>query len=281
MADAAPSARAAAAGRVILVTGATDGIGLALARRYAAGGAQLLLLGRKPPEALDDPLFREHTYLAVDLARDDAAAQLSGALDGHGVAQLDLIVHNAGLGGYGPVERQSARDLDDLLRVNLYAPLALSRTLLPRLRRGGRLVFVGSVAADLPTPDYAAYAASKAALAGLARALRAEGLPVQLVHPGATATGMHAKSGVPAGRLDVDAMPSAARVAARLERAIASRRAVVTLGRGNALLRWAGRHLPGWMDRAALRWARRTPRPADPHPGAGARLGSDDDGSDG
>ncbi len=134
-------------------------------------------------------------------------------LDAQAIDRLDLVIHNAGTGYYGPVADQSPADLQALIALNLRAPIALTHALLPRLDAAqGKLVFVSSVASALATPDYATYTATKAALDGFARSLRIEQagrVRVQVLHPGAVNTGLHAKIGIPKETLDWDTFPSA------------------------------------------------------------------------
>jgi len=88
----------------------------------------------------------------------------------------------------------------------------------------GRVIFIGSVAAALPAPDYAVYGATKAALEGFARSLRVElrgRVGVQVIHPGATRTGMHAKAGAPLERMGWTDFPPPERAARQIVRAIA------------------------------------------------------------
>lgn len=243
--------------RRILITGASDGIGMELARRYAPQADRLLLVGRRPLDGLDPQLFNADTYCRCDLALPEASACISDFVAASGLVTLDLLIHNAALGAYGPVAEQSPATIQELLAVNVRAPIALSHTLLPWLRPGGgQLVFISSVAAVLPAADYAVYAASKAALEGFARSLRSEygsTLTVQVIRPGATRTAMHKRSGVPAGRIDWERFPPAAQVAAQIERAIAGRQPVVTIGVGNRVLVHSGRLMPALVDWLAQR----------------------------
>jgi short-subunit dehydrogenase len=237
--------------RRILITGASDGIGLALTRRYAVQPARLLLVGRRPLDTLDPHIFTPQTYCRCNLALPEAAGQIRDFVAASGWITLDLLVHNAAIGAYGPITEQSPAAVRELLAVNLRAPINLSQALLPWLRPvAGKIVFISSVAAQLPAPDYAVYAASKAALEGFARSLRSEtgGLAVQVIRPGATRTAMHARSGVPADRIAWDRFPPAEQVAAKIERAIAGTQPLVTIGAGNRLLADAGRHLPALVD---------------------------------
>lgn len=247
--------------RTVLITGATSGLGLELARLYAGDGSNLILSGRKPLQELGNVLFTEETYLRCDLARADAAETVTAWLDAHNVAHLDLLVHNAAVGYYGDPVQQSEESVDELLNVNLYAPILLTLALLPHLRRAeGKIVFINSVAADLSAPDYAVYGATKAALAGFARNLRLElggKVVVQTLYPGAVATEMHHKSGVPAGRFAVERFASPAAVARQVYRAASSPRAAVTFGTANTMLRALGRYLPGALDAVVGRITRR------------------------
>lgn len=243
--------------KIVLITGASDGIGLALARLLRGDGARVVSVGRRPdadvaPELRDD-------YCRVDLAQPFAAALVAEFLGRRGIDGLDLLIHCAGVGSYGPAEAQSPGEIDALLDTNLRAPVALTHALLHTLAAAsGRVVFIGSVAAALPTPDYAVYGATKAALEGFARSLRVElrgRVGVQVIHPGATRTGMHAKVGAPLERMGWSRFPSPERVARQIVRAIASGAPVATVGLANRLLRLAGRHLDGLVHRAAAKRA--------------------------
>lgn len=246
--------------RSVLITGATSGIGLALARHYAARGARLVLVGSRAPAALEDQsLFTPARYCRADLSRPDAPALVEQFLRAQGLARLDLLVHCAGLGAYGPLEQQRGQ-IEALLAVNLRAPVALSYALLPLLWRArGRLVLVSSVAADLPAPDYAVYGATKAALDGFARSLRVElrgSVAVQVLHPGPTRTPMHARAGAPLEQIGWRRFPAPERVAAQIARAIERGAPEATLGAGNRALRLAGRLGGPLLDRAAGRLRR-------------------------
>lgn len=88
-------------------------------------------------------------------------------LDAHGLAELDILVHNAAVGWYGPAAQQTGASIDELLTVNLYAPIALTHALLRRVRTAqGVIAFVSSLHSVLPTPEFAVYTATKAALDG-------------------------------------------------------------------------------------------------------------------
>ncbi|MCB0075297.1 MAG: SDR family NAD(P)-dependent oxidoreductase, partial [Caldilineaceae bacterium] len=175
---------------------------------------------------------------------------------------ITLLVHNAGINAVGPFAAVDPARPQAVIDVNLRAPVMLPRRLLPRMAAHGRIVFVSSLAAVMPTPDYAVYSATKAALDSFAANLRLElqaqrrPVHVQVIHPGATRTEMHAKSGMPArqsrtGFADPDA------VAAAIQRAVARGRRQQTIGAANRLA-YHGVRLSGTsVDRLLVRRARR------------------------
>lgn len=228
----------------LLITGATDGIGLELARIYVGRGARVLALGRRSYADLENPPVGPRDYIQADLARPDAGLAIAGWLRTRRIDALDLLVHNAGTGYHGRPAAQAPDNIDQLLTVNLWAPVELTHALLPWLRNAhGRLVFISSVAAGLPGPDYAVYTATKAGLEGFARALRVElagDVAVQVIRPGATRTGMHAKLGLTTADMDWTRFPSAAAVAAKISAAMDGPARTRTIGTGNGLLHAAG-----------------------------------------
>ena len=169
-------------------------------------------------------------------------------MQAHDIPHIDILIHNAGIGSYGRIGEQHATNIRALVDTNLRAPIALTHHLLPAVVRSkGKIVFVSSVAASLPAPDYAVYAATKAALEGFARNLRIElgqTATVQTIVPGAIRTSMHEKSGAPVAALGWHRFPTAETVARQIVRAIDAKGAVVTIGTGNRVARFAGRMLP-------------------------------------
>jgi short-subunit dehydrogenase len=187
------------AGKRVLLTGATGGLGQAIARALAERGATLVLSARKP-EALRElaaSLPGEHEIAPTDLAEDGAAERL-----GADAGQIDCLVANAGLPGTGTVESFSPEELTRALRVNLEAPMILARELAPGMseRGDGHLVFVSSLAGKAPSPRSSVYCGTKFGLRGFALSLRADlartGVGVSLVLPGfIREAGMFAASG--------------------------------------------------------------------------------------
>ncbi|MCR9138077.1 MAG: SDR family NAD(P)-dependent oxidoreductase [Alphaproteobacteria bacterium] len=189
---------------IVLITGATAGIGLALAQRLA-GTHRLVLCGRRAGSEYPDELPDGALYIQADFKDPLGAVEaIETALDEAGIEALHRVVINAGTGYYGSVESERPDTIRETLDVNLTAPIVLARHMAPFLEKvRGKLVLIGSVAhrgaANMPT-----YAASKAGLAGFARSLESEWqdrTAVQIIHPGPTATEMHEKAGYDAGKL--------------------------------------------------------------------------------
>jgi short-subunit dehydrogenase len=186
-------------GATALITGATGGIGEAIARVLHGRGARLILTGRRV-EVLE-PLARElgARALAVDLA--DRAA-VAGLLEEAGA--VDILVANAALPGAGRLEDFTQEEIDRTLEVNLGAPIAMARALAPAMAArgsGGHLLFVSSLSGKAATPLSSLYDATKFGLRGFALGLRPElrkqDVGVTVVCPGFIRdAGMFASSGV-------------------------------------------------------------------------------------
>lgn len=185
-------------GKTVIVTGASAGVGAATARKFAAAGANLLLVarGKKNLEAVVGEL-RELTrveYLAMDVADADACANaLKKAAFEFG--RVDVLVNNAGYHARGPVASVTPGDVGRMIDVNLKAPLILTRLALPYLKEsgGGAVVNVGSLAGRLPVPGSATYSASKCGLRAftyaIAEEMREAGIKFAVVSPGPIDTG--------------------------------------------------------------------------------------------
>jgi short-subunit dehydrogenase len=246
----------------VVITGATDGIGLALAQQYQEQGARLILIGRRPIATLDSTFFTPDRYCQADLATLDSATHILSWLHKNKIVSLDLVIHNAAVGYVGAVEAQGEENIRQLVNVNLRAPIVLSHALYPLVERAaGKFVFVSSVVAGLAGPDYAVYTATKAALDSFVRnwqiELHADRSPVQaqVIRPGATRTQMHEKSGADLQRLGWDRFPTPATVAQQLVHATNANRRATTLGGLNRVLYTAGYRFPALMDRLiALRY---------------------------
>jgi len=190
------------AGRSALLTGATGGLGRAIALALAERGTKLVLSGRKA-EALATLAAElpgdDHRTVPTDLAEAGAAEKLAAE-----AGDVDVLVANAGLPGTGRLPDYSAEQLTGTLRVNLEAPILLARAMEPgMLERGsGHMVFVASLSGKSATPLSSVYNATKFGLRGFALGLRADldprGIGVSIVSPGTIReAGMYSDSGAP------------------------------------------------------------------------------------
>jgi short-subunit dehydrogenase len=197
-------------GQRILITGASSGIGRALAQQAGARGARLLLTARST-EPLDE-LARslpDAVALPTDITRDDDRRRLLDTaverFDG-----LDILVNNAGVGAWGHFSDSSEEVLRQIMEVNFFAPAELIRLAVPMLTRGHKpaVVNVASMCGRRGMPAWSEYSASKYGLVGLTEALRSElarfSIDVLLIVPGLTASGMNTRLLRSAGRAQIE-----------------------------------------------------------------------------
>jgi short-subunit dehydrogenase len=252
-----------AAFRSVVITGASSGIGLALALRVAATGVAILLIGRDRPRL-------QH---AAHLCRDQGAAAETAAIDVRDTEKLsqalsnfdakcpvDLVIANAGVeGSLGP--ERTAEPLSNItaqLRINLEGAINTVTPLIEPMRMRGRgsIALIASLAGLAPLPDQPAYSASKAGLIGWGEALipwlRPYGVSVSIVCPGFVATGM--KDAYRGARpFEI----SAEQAAMKIMRGIERRRAMIAFPWPLVLLVRARSFVPAALSRAvAERWFR-------------------------
>ena len=167
-------------GKTVLITGGRSGIGLAAATRFREEGAHVITAQRKPDE--------RHDHIITDLADPAAPQSLIDEVIAR-TGRLDILVNNAGVMMESSAEAMSPDRWMETLNINLTAPFLLIRAALPHLRKsGGAIVNTGSIEGLGANPGHAAYAASKAGLHGLTRAIAvdhgAEGIRCNAVAPG-------------------------------------------------------------------------------------------------
>jgi short-subunit dehydrogenase len=194
-------------GAVVIITGASRGIGRAVAHAAVAKGARVGLMARSASD-LDDVLQElggKGATAVADVADrasvESAVGKLAAAL-----GPIDVLVNNAGIGKYASVLDTDVEDFERLMRVNYLGAVYATKAVLPGMveRRRGHIVNVSSIVGRIGTPFEAAYSASKFAMTGLSEALAVEVEPfnigVSMVSPGPVATDFFDTRGVPYAR---------------------------------------------------------------------------------
>jgi short-subunit dehydrogenase len=236
-------------GKRLLLSGATGGLGRAIAERLAAEGARVVLSSRRKEEL--EGLARSlaggpdrHEVIVADLAEEGAAEQLvrdAGALDG--------LIANAALPASGKLERFSQEELRRAVKVNLEAPIRMTRELMPKLveRGEGHLLYVSSINGQYATARSSLYSATKFGLRGFAFGLREDlydsGVGVSIVSPGLVReAGMFADSGARAPVMIGSTTPG--KVARAVVKAIRRNRSEITVAplRQRRLSKFASHH---------------------------------------
>ena len=189
------------AGRSVVVTGGSRGLGLVIARALADEGARLTLMARDDEElarAADDirtrQPFAEVLTVAADVRRrHDAERAIAQVLDRH--SRIDVLINNAGTIQVGPVDHMTLADYEDAMNTHFWGPLFMIHAAVPHMRRQGegRIVNISSIGGRVAVPHLLPYSASKFALTGLSDGLRAEladdNIIVTTVCPGLMRTG--------------------------------------------------------------------------------------------
>jgi len=237
---------------VVLITGASSGIGAALAKRFAAAGHPLILTARRKPEldALAASLAVTCEVIVCDLAAPDGAATLAAELRSRNLT-VDVLVNNAGFGQYGEFAGGDPVHLMNMMQVNIVALTQLTRLLLPAMieRKQGRILNVASIAAFMPGPLMAVYYASKAYVLsfseGLRWELRGSGVTVTCLCPGPTTTEFVARAKLGASKLfDSPGVMTVEPVADAAYRGLMRGKPIVVPGFKNRLVTMAAKWLP-------------------------------------
>jgi NAD(P)-dependent dehydrogenase (short-subunit alcohol dehydrogenase family) len=193
------------AGKRALVTGASRGIGAAIALALAERGADVAITYERSAERAADVVRaiegqgRRGLAIQADSA-DAAAVKRSVETAAAELSGLDILVNNAGIARGGPVTEMSLADIDALLAVNIRSVVLASQAAIPHLGEGGRIISIGSCLGErVPFPGVTVYSMTKSALLsftrGLARELGPQGITVNLVQPGSTDTDMNPSNG--------------------------------------------------------------------------------------
>lgn len=191
---------------MVVITGASEGIGRAFARRYAASGRDVMLIARRPePLAeLANELRTAHAVRVDTLPHDVTSPDMTAALDAAlavAEAHCDVLVNNAGIGLSGAFHELPWPDIERLLAVNTAAPARLMHHVLPGMRSRGRgsVINLASLGGFAPGPYQAIYYASRAYMLSLSEAVAAEaardGVRITAVAPGPVDTRFHDKMG--------------------------------------------------------------------------------------
>jgi hypothetical protein len=231
-------------GKWALVTGASAGIGTALARELAAGGTNLVLTARRR-ERLEDLAaslrsadVRVETF-AADLASPQAPQAIHDFIAAKNIS-IELLINNAGFGGYGELHQQPAQRLLDMVQVNCTAVVHLTRLFLPAMveRRSGDILILASTASFQAVPYISTYAATKAFdllfAEGLAEEVKPYGIRVCALCPGSTTSEFHEVAGQ-AHLAAERKQESAEKVARTGLQALAAGKSYVISGLGNYL----------------------------------------------
>ncbi len=265
----------------VVITGASSGIGEALARELHASGAHVTLVARRRDRlsALADALGGDRCRVVVcDLA--DSGTEWVDEADRF--APIDVFINNAGIQAAGPFDHSNEEIGKRLVAVDLLAPLALTRAVVPRmLARGcGVVVNVSSLAALVPPAGMARYVAAKAGLAAFSEGLRAElagtGVHVLTVYPGPIDNGAPQETFEVYGRTSVAArlpMGRADALARAIRRAIVKRRARLIYPRVYGVVWWT-RPLAQWLVARATPAMVTSPKPGAQRTPPGRSSGS-------
>jgi NAD(P)-dependent dehydrogenase (short-subunit alcohol dehydrogenase family) len=175
-------------GKVVLITGCSSGIGAAIARRLAAGGARVVATARKP-ETLSELAAQGVVTLALDVTREDSMTRAVAEVEAR-FGRIDVLVNNAGYSQSGAAEEVPLDAVRRQFETNVFGALRLAQLVLPGMRRRGRgtIVNLSSMGGRFTFPGFGVYHASKYALEALSDALRCEvrylGVDVILIEPG-------------------------------------------------------------------------------------------------
>ncbi|MEM6902595.1 MAG: SDR family oxidoreductase [Pseudomonadota bacterium] len=271
--------------KVIVITGASDGIGAEMARQLAAqhGSDVALVLAARNEEKLGQvaeavgKAGAEATIIPTDVTDRDACSNLiDKTIDAH--TQLDILVQNAGMSAHANFADISEEDLawyQDLMTLNFWSTVWLTKDALPHLIKSkGQIVAVSSVAGLVGVPGRSAYCATKWAMGGFFDSLRPElahqDVAVTIAHPGVVATAIrergYAAGGEPLGRSGIreDKVMSVEECASRIIKGMETRKREIIMTRQTHLGRWLKLLAPSLIDKIAMNEVKPEFRPDQP-----------------
>ncbi|MER6593731.1 SDR family NAD(P)-dependent oxidoreductase [Micromonospora purpureochromogenes] len=269
--------------RVVVVTGATSGIGRAAAREFAGRGDRLILAARSPATLAE--VRRECRDAGAEVREVPTDVTAPGALDALTEAALrefgriDVWVHTAAVMAYGRFEEIPAEVFDQVVRTDLLASAGVARVALRQFTAagGGTLILTGSVLGHITAPYMSGYVTSKWGLHGLVRTLQQEsrdlpGVHVCLVTPGSVDTPVYQQAANYLGRMGRPPLPitTPQRVARAIVDCADRPRREISVGRVNLIMRAGFTVLPGVYDALVgplMRWGGLTDRQVPPHEG--------------
>jgi NAD(P)-dependent dehydrogenase (short-subunit alcohol dehydrogenase family) len=180
-------------GKIAVVTGGNSGIGLAIATRFAAEGAEVVIVGRRQEE-LDkaiDAIGPHAMAVQGDISRLDDLDRIFATIAG-AKGRIDVLSANAGLGGMQPIGSITEASFDLIFGVNVKGTLFTVQKALPLMKAGGTIILTSSTTGSMGTPAFSVYSASKAAIRNFARSwaldLKGTGIRVNVLSPGPTST---------------------------------------------------------------------------------------------
>lgn len=257
--------------KTALITGASSGIGLELARLFARDGYNLVLVARSEIKLreLADELQQAHgiqiTVLAHDLSQPQVPDAIFEALQKQ-KAQVDVLVNNAGVGTYGPFAEIDWDKERDLLQINIVTLTHLTKLFLPLMleRRSGKILNVASTAAFQPGPLMAVYYASKAYVLSFSQALSNEcqgtGVTITALCPGPTQSDFQERAAMTQSKLVQGTLMSSQEVAAQGYKAMQRGKRRIITGRSNRAWTLAAKFLPTGATLKLVRRVQETKR---------------------
>ncbi|TSA20486.1 MAG: SDR family oxidoreductase [Betaproteobacteria bacterium] len=247
-------------GARILLTGASGGLGQALAHALTLAGASLLLAGRDPVKLANLQIaLRTHdtktdiATIAVDLTHAAAISRLSAEAARF---KVTILINNAGINAFGLFEQHDWADAARVLETNLIAPMRLTHTLLPQLKAypQAAIVNIGSTFGSLPFPCFTAYSTAKAGVKGFSQALRRElsDTPIEVIYiaPRTITTALNSSAVNALNHAMGNHSDSPASVARQIVIAIANSRLETHLGFPERLFAWMNGCMPKLIDLA-------------------------------